>query len=754
MGKNILITKIFLVLTLTLFLSFNIIFIVFNANSPNNIAGFSVLDNFDLLSQEDNKESTPNQENYYSNDGRISRNSGNNQDFPEQEIIDKTDSQITEEFEQGKESVRVIVILEDEEVNNNIMRTLSIEETEKKEIMNIIPQEKIDYEFISFNGFSADLTKEEIYSLEKESSVKKIEYDEIMHPLLQDTTPLIGAVSAWNSQLDGINLTGTEETVCVIDTGVYYLHPDLGGGYGEGYKILAGYDFGDNDDDFTGSLSSMQHGTGVSGIVSASGGINGVAKGSNLVFGKVMNSEGIIYSSKVNQAIEWCTSNSEIYNISVISLSLGSTTLYDNYCDSYQQSEFNVIRNAVAKNISVVAGTGNKRNYTSICSPACLSNTIAVGGSSKSDFIVSGANSWDLEMLVAPSGILSTCVFGASCVVDGLYTYYSGTSFSTPHVSGAIAIINQYLRLKKRTMTPKQIESLLYGTGITVWDPLSQRNYSRINVYNAIMKLDIPSINLISPEDNTFTNNSNQNFIANFSDLNLKNSTLHIWDNQNNLIYTESKEIQGTFNKTNIIYSFTQDGVYSWNYEVCDNVNNCVFADNNFTIKLDITPPIIEFSEETTNSGINYQNWIFVNVLVNEDNFEKIIFTLYNSTSEISSEEYETEVYSIRYENLTNDFHKIKITVFDNAGNFNSIEREGIYIKGLRGDVNNDGVVDAADSSVVLKMAVGSKIIINNIEYSSPYSLWIVERADVNEDGVVNMIDSMLIQRISAGLEI
>jgi len=257
MVNIILIIKIFLVLTLTLFLSFNIIFIVFNANSPNNIAGFSVLDNFDLLSQEDNKESTPNQENYYSNDGRISRNSGNNQDFPEQEIIDKTDSQITEEFEQGKESVRVIVILEDEEVNNNIMRTLSIEETEKKEIMNIIPQEKIDYEFISFNGFSADLTKEEIYSLEKESSVKKIEYDEIMHPLLQDTTPLIGAVSAWNSQLDGINLTGTEETVCVIDTGVYYLHPDLGGGYGEGYKILAGYDFGDNDDDFTGSLSSM-----------------------------------------------------------------------------------------------------------------------------------------------------------------------------------------------------------------------------------------------------------------------------------------------------------------------------------------------------------------------------------------------------------------------------------------------------------------------------------------------------------------
>ena len=44
-------------------------------------------------------------------------------------------------------------------------------------------------------------------------------------------------------------ITGAGETVAIIDHGVDYNHPDLGGGFGPGFKIIDGYDFQDNSGD-------------------------------------------------------------------------------------------------------------------------------------------------------------------------------------------------------------------------------------------------------------------------------------------------------------------------------------------------------------------------------------------------------------------------------------------------------------------------------------------------------------------------
>ncbi|KAG8901449.1 hypothetical protein FRC01_009845, partial [Tulasnella sp. 417] len=70
--------------------------------------------------------------------------------------------------------------------------------------------------------------------------------------------------------------TGKGIKVAVIDTGIDYLHPTLGGGYGAGFKVSHGYDF--VGDDYNGANTPVPdkdpmdcggHGTHVAGIIGA-----------------------------------------------------------------------------------------------------------------------------------------------------------------------------------------------------------------------------------------------------------------------------------------------------------------------------------------------------------------------------------------------------------------------------------------------------------------------------------------------------
>src|SRR5688572_17308616 len=61
-------------------------------------------------------------------------------------------------------------------------------------------------------------------------------------------------------------VTGSGQAVAVIDTGIDYRHPALGGGFGSNYKVIAGYDFADNDSD---PMDEHGHGTGVAAAIAA-----------------------------------------------------------------------------------------------------------------------------------------------------------------------------------------------------------------------------------------------------------------------------------------------------------------------------------------------------------------------------------------------------------------------------------------------------------------------------------------------------
>ncbi len=60
--------------------------------------------------------------------------------------------------------------------------------------------------------------------------------------------------------------TGKGVIVAIIDSGIDYTHPALGGGLWEGYKVISGYDFVNDDED---PVDDLRHGTHVAGIVAA-----------------------------------------------------------------------------------------------------------------------------------------------------------------------------------------------------------------------------------------------------------------------------------------------------------------------------------------------------------------------------------------------------------------------------------------------------------------------------------------------------
>ena len=360
--------------------------------------------------------------------------------------------------------------------------------------------------FKSSNGFAAEVSRSGLEQLLNDPNVEKVYPDREVHATLTDSVPLINATAAAAITVNGKNVTGANHAVCVIDTGINYTHSDLGNctssefTAGSCSKVVGGYDLVNNDND---PYDDNGHGTHVAGIVAAHGAPKGVAPDAKIVSMKVLNSAGSGQSSTITSAIEWCTYNATKYNITAISMSLGTTTLFNSSCDDSDSAMAAAINDAIAKNITVIASTGNSGDSTAIASPACIKNTTAVGSTTKSDEISSFSNTNSITDLLAPgSSITASCISGGTCVK-------SGTSMSAPHVAGAIALIQQYRKEEEFTLTPGQTETALKNTGKNITDTRNNIIFPRIDVWSAIASVEStkPLLTVASPANgSTLTN--------------------------------------------------------------------------------------------------------------------------------------------------------------------------------------------------------------------------------------------------------
>ncbi|XZF74069.1 S8 family serine peptidase [Bacillus sp. AL-1R] len=236
-----------------------------------------------------------------------------------------------------------------------------------------IPYTKSNEFTFSFNGMSLKVPKNKLEELRSLPGVKAVYPDKEVRANLTKSVPLIGATDVWNKKdKNNQDATGKGVTVAVIDTGVDYTHPDLGGALGAGHKIVGGYDFVNKDAD---PMDDQGHGTHVAGIIGANGNLMGVAPDVSITAYKVLDNNGGGSTSDVIAGIEASISPDNPYPADVINMSLGGAGDENDPVSKAAQ-------NAVDAGVVVVAAAGNNGpNYGTIGAPAIAKGVLAVGAS-------------------------------------------------------------------------------------------------------------------------------------------------------------------------------------------------------------------------------------------------------------------------------------------------------------------------------------------------------------------------------------
>jgi len=288
-----------------------------------------------------------------------------------------------------------------------------------------------------FNGFSIEISSDQIGRLSSLPQVKAI-YPMLSVPM--PATTVSGPDLATAIQMTGADIaqtelgyTGAGVKVAVMDTGIDYDHPDLGGCFGPGCRVEFGWDFvGDayNADPSSPSYDPIPapdndpddcqgHGTHVSGIVGANGGVVGVAPGVTFGAYRVFGCDGSTEADIMLAAMEMAYAD----GMDVLNMSIGSAYTWPQYPTAVAADYM------VEQGMIVVASIGNsgESGTFSAGAPGLGENVIGVAAFENTTatfpvFEVNGTtigyNPMAFTDAIPTSGIEEIVYVGRGCDVD------------------------------------------------------------------------------------------------------------------------------------------------------------------------------------------------------------------------------------------------------------------------------------------------------------------------------------------------
>ncbi|ONI77718.1 hypothetical protein ALI144C_30155 [Actinosynnema sp. ALI-1.44] len=292
-----------------------------------------------------------------------------------------------------------------------------------------------------------------------------------MYPTLDQSVPQVGAPVAWQA-----GQTGAGAKIAVLDSGYDKGHPDLAG------IVKAEKDFTPE-----GIQDVVGHGTHVAataaGRGTASGGkYTGVAKGADLVIGKVCEAGGCRFDA-ILDGMQWAADS----GAKVVNMSLGGGP-----GDGTDPIETAVNRISTEKGTLFVIAAGNSGPRNKVSTPAAADAALAVASVDKQDkpsgFSSPGPRINDRAVkpdIAAPGEDIVAARAKETLdqyAVDEFHAKVSGTSMATPHVAGAAAIV----AAQHPDWTGQQIKTALMSTAHPVSASIYQQGAGRLDVGRAV----------------------------------------------------------------------------------------------------------------------------------------------------------------------------------------------------------------------------------------------------------------------------
>src|SRR5688500_11134772 len=340
-----------------------------------------------------------------------------------------------------------------------------------------------------------EATPSQLQALQGILGIDAITRDTLVRPLMSVSLKAMATAEAraGSGGLLGLGLiaatpsiSGKGIGVAVIDSGISY-HSALSG------KVIASVNSATGE---TSTTDGFGHGTHIAGIIAGVSNYGptplfktGVAPGSHLVNVRVLNRQGVGYTSDVIAGLQWVKRNRIKYGIRVVNLSLGhpitEPCFFDPLCLAAED--------AAASGLVVVASAGNNGKDAegrpvlgSISTPGNAPSVITVGALNtwnttwlSDDTVTSyssrGPTRYDLLLkpdVVAPGNkIVSLEAYGSylatkypSLRVAGwgtnAFRQMSGTSMAAAMVSGGAALLLE----SSPTLTPRQLKVALQVT--------------------------------------------------------------------------------------------------------------------------------------------------------------------------------------------------------------------------------------------------------------------------------------------------